>query len=346
MSRCGPTDQVSAPNGALAVIRERAPWGSFPLPLIGWVYIRLGEILYEWNDLADADEHVASGLERAELGGDARALLAGNLLAGRLKLTAGDSAAAGVCLERARRLVEDAAFPDWAGRCGRLQLECWLAQDRPRAAVDWADAMMRGDTPGGRPESETAQLALARVSIVTGDGAAIERALALLGCLLQAAEAAGRAGVRVEALALRALAHWRRGERAQAMTALERALQLAEPQGYVRRFADLGLPMARLLQEARARDVMPAYVGTLLAACGAHVAPQDPRERSLPEPLSRREREVLRLMVAGLTNREIAEQLVISSETVKKHTGSIYGKLGVGNRTSAAARARELALLG
>ena len=87
----------------------------------------------------------------------------------------------------------------------------------------------------GRPESEAAQLALARVLIVKGDAPSRERALALLDRLLQAAEAEGRAGVQIEALALQALAHWRRGDRAGALTALERALRLAEPEGYVRR---------------------------------------------------------------------------------------------------------------
>jgi LuxR family maltose regulon positive regulatory protein len=206
--------------------------------------------------------------------------------------------------------------------------------------------MMRGDAHEGRLASEAALLALARVSIVKGDGAAIERALALLTDLLPAAEAEGRAGVLVEALTLQALARWRRGERAEGLTALERALRLAEPEGYVRRFADLGLPMARLLQAARSRDVMPDYVGTLLAACGTDLALLDSAGGVLPEPLSQREREVLHLIAAGLTNREIAEQLAISAETVKKHSGSIYGKLGVGNRTEAAARARALELLG
>jgi LuxR family maltose regulon positive regulatory protein len=129
------------------------------------------------------------------------------------------------------------------------------------------------------------------------------------------------------------------------MISLERALRLAEPEGYVRLFADLGLPMARLLQEARSREVIPDYVESLLAACGTDLASSDSRAGALPEPLSQREQEVLRLIAAGFTNREIAESLVISSETVKKHTGSIFGKLGVGNRTEAAARARELGML-
>jgi LuxR family maltose regulon positive regulatory protein len=102
--------------------------------------------------------------------------------------------------------------------------------------------------------------------------------------------------------------------------------------------------MIRLLQAVRSREVMPDYVIRLLAAGGTGLSPAS-AEQALPEPLSLREQEVLQLLAAGLTNREIAEQLVVSPETVKKHTGSIYSKLGVRSRTEAAARARELDLL-
>jgi LuxR family maltose regulon positive regulatory protein len=331
---------------ALAAIEEQENWGRLPLPVIGWVYIRMGEILYEWNELVEASDHLSRGLERSELGGDVQALIAGYLITGRLKLTEGDIALAGEYLEKARPLVENAPFPDWVGRFERFQLEFWLAQDRLRAAVDWADELLRRDALERPSENEMAHLAMARVLIVKGDAPSLERALALLERLLQAADAEGRMGVTIEALALRALAHWRRGEQASALTALERALRLAEPEGYVRLFADLGLPMARLLQEARSRAVLPDYVETLLAACGADLAFSAPAEATLPEPLTTREQEVLQLIGAGLTNREIAATLVISPETVKKHTASIYGKLGVRSRREAVARARKLALLG
>ena len=90
---------------------------------------------------------------------------------------------------------------------------------------------------------------------------------------------------------------------------------------------------------------MPEYVAKLLAAFVGDSPFPAQASVSLPEPLSQREREVLKLIAAGLTNREIAETLVISPETVKKHTGAIYSKLGVSNRTEAAAKARELGLL-
>ncbi len=330
---------------ALAAIQDRENWGRLPLPVIGWVYLRVGELQYERDELPEAWDNLSRGLERAELGGDVRALIAGSVIAGRLKLTEGDAEAAAQYLERARTLLVEAPFPDWTSRFERCQIDLWLAQDRRRSAVAWAEETLRAGALEARPESEVAQLALARVFIVKGDAPARDRALALLTRLLRAAEAEGRTGIQIEALALRALAHWQGGDRAGAMVSLEHALRLAEPEGYLRLFADLGHPMSRLLQEARSRDVMPEYVARLLAACETDRGPAGASAGALPELLSVRELEVLKLIAAGLTNREIASALVISPETVKKHTGSIYGKLGVRGRTEAAVKARSLDVL-
>ncbi len=330
---------------ALATIGDRRSWGSLPLSLIGWVYVRMGEILYEWNELEEARNHASQGLERVELVNDMQGMLAGYLIAARLVLTAGESTTAEARLEQARRLIERGAFPDWTGRFERLQVELWLAEGKANPAVTWAGKVLESAAPDGQARSEETRLAAARALIAKGDPPSIERALTLLRPLLQTAEAEGRAGIQVEALALQALAHWRRGEHASAMTALERSLRLAEPEGYMRLFADLGLPMARLLQGARERAVAPEYVAKLLTAFVGDPAIPTQASESLPEALSQREQEVVRLIAAGLTNREIAETLVVSPETVKKHTGAIYSKLGVSNRTEAAAKARELGLL-
>jgi LuxR family maltose regulon positive regulatory protein len=338
-------DAEDAWRKALAAVEDPASWGRLPLPVIGWLYLRLGELRYERNELADAWALITRGLEHAEVGGDVRALIAGHVLASRITLTDGDLVAAADHLERARPLLEQASFPDWTGRFERGQIELWLAQDRLRAAVAWADAAQRDEALAERPDSETAQLALARVLIVKGDRTSRDWALALLGRLARAAEDDGRTGIQIEALTLRALGQWQAGDRASAMVWLERALRLAESEGYVRLFADLGLPMIRLLQEARSRQVLPDSVATLLAACGAGLAIPATSAGMPLEPLSEREREVLGLLAAGLTNREIATALFISPETVKKHTGSIYSKVGVGNRTEAVARARDLDLL-
>jgi len=184
---------------------------------------------------------------------------------------------------------------------------------------------------------------LARVYLAQGKG---EQAIAVLRPLLAVVERLGRTGSAIEILALQALALQAVGQAMPALTALSRALSLAEPEGYVRVFADEGAPMARLLQSAVAQGQCPAYAARLLAALGA---PQPGRERvthgGLPEPLTERELEVLRLLAAGLSNREIADELVISVDTVRSHCKSIFGKLSVHKRWEAAHRAQELGLL-
>ena len=102
--------------------------------------------------------------------------------------------------------------------------------------------------------------------------------------------------------------------------------------------------LAELLRAAAVRGVAPGYVGKLLAAFDAPRSPISPSP-PLSEPLSERELEVLRLIAAGLSNREIARQLVIELSTVKWHINNLYGKLDVHSRTQAVARARELSFL-
>ncbi len=136
------------------------------------------------------------------------------------------------------------------------------------------------------------------------------------------------------------------------MAALELALTMAEPEGYVRTFVDEGAPMAALLRRAASRGVAPGYVSKLLDALDSEAqmrrgstGPASPVAQPLEESLSEREREVLRLIAAGLSNRDIAQDLVLATGTVKKHTNNIFTKLGVRSRTQAVAQARELGLL-
>jgi LuxR family maltose regulon positive regulatory protein len=332
-------------SNALGAIREREMWGRLPIPVTGWVWIRLGELFYERNRLAEAWDHISKGLELALAGGDVRSLIAGYLLSARLNLTEGEIEQAAQCLDQARPLLEQSPLPEWVSRYERYLLELWLAQDRLRAVVRWieATAATAPDQQRGHPELD--HLTLARALIVSGDQPSRGQAADILRRLIDATAAEGQKGIQLEALALQALGRWAGGDRAGALTSLHRALRLAEPEGYVRVFADLGLPMVELLHEARARDVMPDYVQTIIDACAPDLAMQSSVSAPSPDPLSEREQEVLGLIAAGLTNREIAEHLFISAETVKKHAASIYAKLDVGRRTEAVARAGELGLL-
>jgi len=126
---------------------------------------------------------------------------------------------------------------------------------------------------------------------------------------------------------------------------LARALALAEPEGYIRLFLDEGGPMVTLLRQAYARSSVPDYVATLLSACGDQAMAAPSRPDSLAEPLTERELAVLRLLVGGLSNTAIAQKLVITAGTVKRHINSIYGKLGVQSRAQAVARAHTLHVL-
>jgi LuxR family transcriptional regulator, maltose regulon positive regulatory protein len=149
---------------------------------------------------------------------------------------------------------------------------------------------------------------------------------------------------------VQALAFYAKGEVAKALAALEQALTLAEPEGYVRIFIDEGAPMAQLLSEAAAHGIMPHYVGKLLAAFDPEEQKRGdesflPRAQPLIEPLSQRELEVLQLIAQGLSNREIRERLFLALSTIKGHNRIIFSKLQVQRRTEAVARARELGLL-
>jgi len=175
--------------------------------------------------------------------------------------------------------------------------------------------------------------------------------MGLLERLLQTAEEGGRTGSVIEILVLQALAHEAQGNVPPALVSLERALTLAEPEGYVRIFVDEGPPMAHLLYEAATRGVAPDYVQRLLAAFPvsepeqAHTLSPKSHEPEWVEPLSKRELEVLQLIAKGLTNQEIGSRLFLSLNTVKAHTRNIYGKLGVHSRTQAVARARAFGVL-
>jgi len=330
---------------ALIAIQKRENRGNFPLPLIGWVYIRLAELYYEWNELGEARQHLAKGLERAELGGDVRSLIAGYLLSARLKLTDGDIGQAAASLEQARPHIESAQFAHWTSRFERIQLDLWLSQDKLERAIDWADSKLKNASLENPLGDELDQLALTRLLLAKGDRESLVSAQELLDDVLPKVKDEGRMGLHIEALALDALLDWKRDNKPQALTVLEHALRLAKPEGYVRLFADLGLSMGRLLQEAHSRQVMTNYVDKLLRAFGEDLTSPAPVKPALPEPLTERERDVLELMAAGLTNPEIAEKLVLSAGTIKKHASHIYKKLGVHSRTEAAARARKLNLL-
>jgi LuxR family maltose regulon positive regulatory protein len=168
---------------------------------------------------------------------------------------------------------------------------------------------------------------------------------------MQAAEAGRRMGTVIEILVVQALAFQAQGNVSQALESVERALALAEPEGYIRIFVDEGEAMRLLIEkQSRNRDnPLSGYSDKLLAAFPQPVAAPKPvimhQKSDMIEPLSERELEVLKLLRSELSGPEIAQHLIVSLHTLRTHTNNIYNKLGVNNRRAAVRRAEELDLL-
>jgi LuxR family maltose regulon positive regulatory protein len=335
-----------------------------PLPVAGLAYVGLAQVQYEWNDLDGALRNAREGVELTELGGFTSALLSGYARLVEVSLAHADLMGASQALEKAERLAQRHHYPHMAGVLAKLHVRFWVAQGNLAAASQWLRE--HRSSPGEEFDlaQEAEQLAVARVLLALNHPA---RALTSLSRLRELAEQAGRMRSLIEALALEARAFQLQGDSDQALSALERALSLAEPEGYVRTFVDEGQPMVMLLsqilvaqrkgREAVSQAFAPDYPARLLAAFPEPT--KDGRRKTLTrssstvfgrssvlvEPLSKREIEVLRLIAAGLSNQEIAQELVIAVSTVKSHVNHIYGKLDAKSRTQALAKAQALDLL-
>jgi LuxR family maltose regulon positive regulatory protein len=191
---------------------------------------------------------------------------------------------------------------------------------------------------------EIEQMSLVRVCIAQGK---TDEALAILAILLSESDRRGRIASVIENRVLQAMACFSADRVTEALRSLQAAWSMAESEGFIRGFVDEGLPMERLLQTAANHHIAGETIARLLVAFSKEksAAPSLRSPHELIEPLSKRELEILQLIARGLSNREIAAQLVISLSTVKGHTANIFSKLDVKNRTQAVARGRKLALI-
>ena len=329
-------------------------------------YFGLGDLLRERNNLEEAERLLSQGME---LVGGALTVFAedatlGYLALARLKLAHGEYSQAISTLDAFTQLAHQRHYVPHLLACGaamRAQVE--VAQGHLAAAIDWANASdLSADDHHPSYLRESEYLTLVRVRIAQSRderaGPFLREVLDLLERLRQSAQAKARLGSVLEILLLQALALEAHGERSEALSRLERALALAEPQGYIRLFVDEGAPMARLLAHLQARRHGGSrYCKTLLGASQAQgqmhagaagTLSNEARLKAmqpLVDPLSKREVEVLRLLAQGASNAEIAERLVVATSTAKYHIKNILAKLAAVNRTQAVARARELGLL-
>jgi LuxR family maltose regulon positive regulatory protein len=317
-------------------------------------FIGKGTLFYEWNDLVAAEHHFQQAISLASQIEGTRLMSRGLVGLARVMQARGET-------ERAAEMFTQAlALAEWSGQSEILKqdqayrVRWWLSVDETENVVRWREAQPFTSSDDPSYEHEIEYLTFCRVLIALGEST---EALQILERWQYFARTQGRIGGEIEILVLSSLAYAAIRKQDQAMQLLENALLLAEAERYIRLFVDEGRPMLRLLNMLRPRQQEKArteYVNTLILVA----VEQQPGRGALPastqashtispliEPLSQRERKVLRLLVAGRSNPEIADELVVSLNTVKTQVQSIYRKLNATNRKEARAIAHQLKLI-
>ena len=311
------------------------------------MHVGMSERFLEQDDLDAAVQHLVLSKQMGEHLGLRQNPYRWCVAMARTRAAGGDPAGALALLDDAERLYVADFYPR-IRPIDALRARVWIDQGMLGEARGWVRAQ------GLSVEDELdyvrtfEHVTLVRLLLAEARrdraGATLTAALAFLDRLLETTVAGGRMGAALEILVLQALAHQIRGDVQAALVPLERALALAEPEGYVRVFLDEGPPMASLLASLHGRDGSSTYVRELLASFGRDVA-SSAVSQGLVEPLSGRELQVLRLLASDLDGPGIARELVVSLSTIRSHTKAIYAKLGVTSRRAAVRRGEELDLL-
>jgi LuxR family transcriptional regulator, maltose regulon positive regulatory protein len=332
---------------------ELTAGGSGAAPLRGTadMHVGIAAVLLERDELTGAVEHLAACEQLGEHNGLPQNPYRRRVITARLRAVEGDLDCALDLLEEADRLYNGDYAPNVQpvpATRARLRLrrgeltdaELWVREQR--LSPDDELSYLR----------EYEHVTLARVLLAryaaAGDSVDLDRATALLDRLLAAAQRGGRDGTLIEILVLQALTERARGDLTAALASLQRALMLAEPERYVRIFADEGPPMMALLKILAKREMTGgtgAYIRRLLAATTRSRRPVPVSQGPLVEPLSDRELDVLRLLATDLDGPDIARHLHISLNTMRTHTRNIFRKLQVTSRRAAVSQAATLDLL-
>jgi LuxR family transcriptional regulator, maltose regulon positive regulatory protein len=338
--------------------------------MAGYLHFALAETYYAWNRLEEAARSLQQLLQIAKVWQQIDLQLIGYLLLAVVELAAGNPSRVQQALQEAEDLAQHREFPAHRFWVSTIRVRCWLSQGNLAEAGDWAEQMMLDlDTP--HPSRKGSYLTLARVHIAFGR---YTEALAALERFRTHLDRPDDIDIALKFQALHAVALHCAGKCKQAREITAQLLGLTEPEGHIRLYPDAGEPMRQILQSLLHtpydQDVFQgrlpvAYITRLLAAFpmaegyGLRTEGQglrtesvesihsvlSPQSPALIEPLTRREREVLGLLVAGASNQEIAARLVISLATVKKHVSNLLGKLGLDSRAQAIARARDWSIL-
>jgi LuxR family maltose regulon positive regulatory protein len=296
----------------------------------------LAAILYEWNDLGEADNQLAQALKASRYIGNRAIQLEVLCALARLKQTQGDPLAAHENLRELHQLAQEGDSAPARALAAACHAEIALAQGNIPSASHWMKQMMK--------EVDIAALGMqhgllqARLLLAQDKQAQAGEILAGLH------ETVSRVGLVSNVIEVRTLQALAATTPAEALHFLEDALEQAQPEGFIRTFVDKGEPMKALLERLKSQGgERKPYILKLLAAFGETDRISKPQQ--LVVPMSERELEILHLLANGLSNRAIAERLVISVGTTKSHVHNILEKLGSDSRMQAVVKARDLNLL-
>jgi LuxR family transcriptional regulator, maltose regulon positive regulatory protein len=321
--------------------------GTEPLRGTADMHIGIAGVLIERNDLIGALDHLAISQRLGEHNGLPQNAYRSRVVMARLREAEGELDDALALLDEAERVYAGDYAPNVQPvAAGRARLRIRRAE--LAHAEEWArDRQLSAEDPPSYLR-EYEHLTLARVLIarhrMRRDARELGDVLTLLERLLAAAERGGRGASVIEARILQAAAYEAGGDAPAALAPLHRAVSLAQPEGYVRLFADEGTPMAALLRALSKQPDAPSHVRRLLAATST-TATRASIPSQLVDPLSERELDVLRLLDGDLDGPQIAHQLSVSLNTLRTHTKNIYAKLGVTSRRAAVRQARDLNLI-
>jgi LuxR family maltose regulon positive regulatory protein len=307
-------------------------------PIAAQVQEFLADILFEWNDLGTAADLLVQALKASRLIGNRAIQLEILRAMARLKQAQGDSQAAQELLQELDQVMQESDSAPLHAFIATAHAEIALAQQDLPSASHWAQQMTEGVDPAVRGMHLQFSLTQARILLAQGMQA---QAGDLLAGLYEEISQAGLVASMIEVRALQAMAAT---TPADALHFLEDALAQAQPEGFIRTFVGKGEPMKALLERLKSQGgELKPYILTLLSAFGEKARVSKPE--LLVEPMSERELEILRLLAVGLSNRAIAERLVISIGTTKSHVHRILKKMGSESRMQAVAKARELGML-
>jgi LuxR family maltose regulon positive regulatory protein len=326
----------------------------------------LGRINYEWNQLETANQHFSLAFELRY--GAHYMMTSDSMVALALTHQAqGEPNEANETLDALRRFALDIGIMERLHELNSIEARLAIVQGDFQSAIRWTETMSL-DMPLGYTFVllELPIVTRARVLIAQGTDASLKEAVSILQELLAQAESTHNVYRQIGILAHLALVYQAQGQTDDALQALERSVEMAQPGGFIRTFVDLGSEMANLIYQLAERRVEPEYLGQVLAAFDeptmvdgrktkdtfvSHKEPDSAAPLSYGdryasiEPLTRRELEILKLLEQDLSNREIGRTLVISPLTVKRHASNIYAKLGTSGRIKAVTKARTLGLL-